>query len=385
MPVIQKLSEVVNEIEDIIRNRFAGRSFWIKAEISDVKKYTDKRWCFLKFTEKAGSIVTTEIKGVFWSGTYYNIENFESATQQVFASGLEITCNVRVKFHKRYGLTLEIMEIDFAYAVGKLELERKLTIERLIKEQVLFQDIDTALFYSLNSRLALPLVVQKIALVTAPDSDGQRDFQKVIRNNKYGYAFGVTEFLTQIQGDNASTLILDKLQQIENGKEKFDLVVIVRGGGSDTDFKSFNDFTLVKRVATFPIPVLTGIGHDRNTSITDLAARQLRTPTEAATFIIDHNLNFDQAIEDLKEKFFRAVDRSLDRAKNDLENYRQRIKNLSPATILKKGFAIITIDGKIIINPEQIKENATLQTILKDQVIRSAVTKKTKDGNRFDI
>ncbi len=385
MPVTQKLSEVVNEIEGTIRSRFLGRTFWIKAEIADVKKYPDKRWCFLKFIEKSGSMVTTDIKGVLWSNTYSNIENFESATQQTFSSGLEITCNVGVRFHKRYGLTLEVLEIDYAYAIGKLELERKQTIERLIKEKVIIQDADTGQFYSRNNSLELPVVIQRIALITAPDSDGQRDFQKVVRGNKYGYAFAVTEFLTRIQGDEAAGLIAEKLSVIAASAEKFDVVVIVRGGGSDTDFKSFNDADLVKAVAAFPVPVLTGIGHDRNTSITDLVARQNRTPTETATFIIDHNMNFDQEIEALNQRFFRAADNCLDRAKNDLENYRQRVKNLSPASILKKGFAIVMMDDKIITDPGKIGENATTKTILKDEIIYSTVTKKTTNGNGIDL
>lgn len=381
MPVTQKLSEVVNEIEDVMRDRFAGRTFWIKAEITDVKKYADKKWCFLKFIEKSGNIVTTEMKGVFWSNTYYNIGNFENTTGHAFASGLEITCMVKVRFHKRYGLNLEVMEIDFAYAIGKLELERKLTIDRLISEGALRYDEGSGVFYSANSQMRLPIVLQRIALVTAPASDGQRDFLKVIRDNKYGFAFAVTEFLTQVQGDAASQMIAAKLEYITTIKDQFDIVVIVRGGGSDTDFKSFNDFELAKCVATFPLPVLTGIGHDRNTSITDLVARQLRTPTEVATFIVDHNMNFDREVTDMKERFYRAVDNYISRSKINLENYRQRVVNLSPATILKKGFAIVMMDGKIVIDPMQIPENAAIQTILKDETIHSTVTKKTNNGN----
>jgi exodeoxyribonuclease VII large subunit len=385
MPVTQKLSEVVSEIEGSIRDRFAGRSFWIKAEITDVKKYADKRWCFLKFVEKSGSMVTTEIKGIFWSNSYSTIELFEKATQQSFSSGLEITCNVSVRFHKRYGLNLEVLEIDCAYAIGMLELERKQTIDRLLREQILMQDINTGSFYSLNSRLELPLVIRHIALITAPDSDGQRDFQKVIRNNKYGYTFVVTEFLTRVQGDQAANFIAEKLLHIASATQRFDIVVIVRGGGSDTDFKSFNDFELVKAVAAFHVPVLTGIGHDRNTSITDLVARQNRTPTETGTFIIDHNMNVDQEIEGLKQRFFRAVDRILDKAKNDIENYKQRVKNLSPATILKKGFAIIIVDDKIVTDPAKIAANTTIKALLKDEIIYSTVTKKESNGNAFDL
>ena len=231
----------------------------------------------------------------------------------------------------------------------------------------------------------MPIVFQRIALITAPDSDGQRDFKKVVCHNKYGFAFSVTEFLTRVQGDAASGLIIAQLQKIEAEKDKFDIVVIVRGGGSDTDFKSFNDFELAKAVGNFPVPVLTGIGHDRNTSITDLVARQLRTPTEVGSYIVDHNLNFDREVEELKLRLYRRVDSTVDRAKNNLESYRQRIINLSPVTILKKGFAIVTINGKIVTDPEKIPDNSEIKTILKETAVYSNVTKKQANDHEFDL
>ena len=149
--------------------------------------------------------------------------------------------------------------------------------------------------------------MQRIALVTAPNSDGQRDFKQEMANNQYGYAFAVTEFLTQIQGDNSSKLIVQQLQLIESQMEKYDLVVIVRGGGSQTDFKPFDDYELSKYVASFPLPVFTGIGHDRNTSIVDMMARQYKTPTKVASSIVDHNYNFESALVNLKERFFHRI------------------------------------------------------------------------------
>ena len=277
MPIAQKLSELVNEIDAILHERFTGKTFWIKAEIADVKKYSDKRWCFLKFIEKDGHSITTEMKGVFWSNSYHHVENFERETQQLFASGLEITCNVRVRFHKRFGLDLEVLAIDFAYAIGKLELERKQTLERLLRENPAIRLLNNGDFSTANRRLELPTVFQSIALITAPNSDGQRDFKEVIDKNKYGYSFLVKEFLTQVQGDTASQMIMNQLALIQSSTISFDVVVIVRGGGSDTDFKAFNNFELCNEIASFPIPILTGIGHDRNTSITDLMARQHKT------------------------------------------------------------------------------------------------------------
>ena len=251
MPDSIKLSELINKIDDTIKNRFNGQNFWIKADIADVKKQPDKRWCFLKFVEKEGSLITTEIKGVFWANTYHNVERFEKETQQTFASGLEITCNVRVRFHKRYGIDLEVLSIDYAYAIGKLELERKQTLEKLVKENPTIKLLLNGNYSTKNNQSNLPMVFQTIALITAPNSDGQRDFNKVVDKNKYGYAFSIIPFLTTVQGDNASQLILKQLKLIEASDRKYDIVVIVRGGGSDIDFKSLMTTNLQKQLLCF--------------------------------------------------------------------------------------------------------------------------------------
>jgi len=385
MPIAQKLSTLISEIDATIQNRFAGKTFWIKAEITDVKKYSDKSWCFLKFIEKDGHTITSEMKGVFWSNTYHHVENFERETQQVFASGLEITCNVRVRFHKRFGLDLEVLAIDFAYAIGQLEIERKQTLERLIKENAGVKQMSNGNFSTINNRLELPTVFQKIALITAPNSDGQRDFKEVIEGNRYGYAFLVKEFLTQVQGDAASRLMIQQLEKIIASTEQFDVVVIVRGGGSDIDFKSFNTFELSDCVASFPIPVLTGIGHDRNTSIVDLMARQHKTPTEVATFIIDNNMSFEQDMLQLKERFYSGIKNLVETAQNKLAYNRRIIKSSSPKTILNKGFAILMQQDKIITNPALINVNDEVQAVLKNEILHATITKKETDGNKIDF
>ena len=378
MPKRLRLSELISEIDDVIQDRFAGETFWITAEITDVKKQPDKRWCFLKFIEKEGNLITAEIKGVFWSTAYDNVVRFEKLSGQLFASGLEITCQVRVRFHNRFGIDLEVLEIDHSYALGKLETERQQTLDRLVNENPTRIRLVDGYYFTNNKSLELPIVLQRIALVTAPDSDGQRDFKQEIANNPYGYAFSVTEFLTQIQGDNSSNLIIQKLKQIEAEKENFDVVAIVRGGGSQTDFKPFDDYELSKYVASFPLPIFTGIGHDRNTSIVDLMARQHKTPTKVASSIVEHNFNFESEIIELKDRLLDTTERMIDKAKDNLLQIKRTVKAYSPATILNKGYAMITINDQIIIDPKDIKPNAEIKTILKNEVIHSTVTKKSK-------
>ena len=385
MPQKIKLSELVNEIQDTLQFRFEGETFWITTQIVDVKKQEGVKRCYLKFIEKENNVVTTELRGVFWSNSYAQIEDFEKFTKQRFSDGIEITCKVQVKFHPKFGLSLEALQIDFAYTLGTIELERQQTLDRLLKENPATIRMLDGVYRTFNNTLALPTVIQRIALVTAPNSDGQRDFMQEAAKNKHGYTFSITEFLTQIQGDNAHHLILQQLRLIEKKQKNFDVVVIVRGGGSQTDFKPFDDYEVCRSIAGFQLPVITGIGHDRNTSITDLMARQQKTPTKVASLIVDHNLEFENLVLELKERFRASVSDRLETAKNDLSEMKRLVRLVSPSTILNKGFAIIMSEGKIVTDPKFIKANSQLQTQLKDETIHSTVTKKTKNENRFDL
>lgn len=379
-----RLSELVNEIDDAIQNRFAGETFWITAEITDVKPQDPSRnYRFIKFIEKSGATTLASIDAVFWARSLNQIEKFEKITNTTFRNGLELTCKVVVTFNNRYGLKLEVVEIDCTYALGQIELERQQTIEKLLKDNPkTIKRIDEQ-FFTFNKSLELPIVIQRIAFITAPNSDGQRDFNQELKVNKHKYAFSVSEFLTQIQGDTSSKLIIQKLKLIEAEKENYDIVVIARGGGSQTDLQPFDDYELSKYVATFPLPIYTGIGHDRNTSIVDLMARQHKTPTKVASSIIDHNFNFESEILDFKERFFDTAESMIDEANDNLLQMKRTVKAYSPTTILNKGYAIITSNDQIIINPKDIKPNSEMQTILKNELIHSTVTKKSK--NEFDI
>lgn len=376
-----RLSELVNEIDETIQNRFAGETFWITAEITDVKPHDPTRnYRFIKFIEKSGTTTLASIDAVFWAKSLNQIEKFEKTTKTALRNGLELTCKVIVSFNNRYGLKLEIIEIDCTYALGQVEIERQQTIEKLLKENPkTIRRVDEQ-FITFNKTLELPIVIQRIALITAPNSDGQRDFNQELKGNKHKYVFNVSEFLTQIQGDTSSKLIIQKLKLIEEDKECYDIVVIARGGGSQSDLQPFDDYELSKYVAAFPLPVFTGIGHDRNTSIVDLMARQHKTPTKVATSIIDHNFNFESDIIDFKERFFDAAESMIEDAKESILQFKRTVKAYSPSTILNKGYAIITSNDRIIINPKDIKPNTEIKTILKNELIHSTVTKKTKNG-----
>lgn len=231
---------------------------------------------------------------------------------------------------------------------------------------------------TINKSLSLPPVIRNIALVTAINSDGQRDFIQELKTNKYGYDLRVKEYLTQIQGDQAHLMIIDQLEAILNSAEKPDVVAIVRGGGSQTDFRPFDQFELASKVAHFPFPIFTGIGHDRNTSITDLMARQEKTPTKVASRILDHNYEWENQLMQLKDRFFLSVGEILRAAKEELNGISRIIRAANPETILARGFTIIRKEGKIITDPADIKSGDNIDFKLRDYEIESAVIGKKK-------
>jgi exodeoxyribonuclease VII large subunit len=383
MPSQLKLSELIAEIDEAIHYRFTGETFWITAEITDVKKMPDKRWCFLKFIEKEGNFIIAEMKAVFWSHNYTFIEEFEKLTKQIFANVLEITCEVKIRFHARYGLDVEVLAIDHSYSVGKIILEKEKTLLRLITENPSIVQLIDGEYLTYNQQLALPLVMQKIALITAPNSDGQRDFVQEMQNNQYGYAFKIDIYATTVQGESAVANMLKELKQIHIIQQQYDAVAIVRGGGSQIDFAPFEDYELAKMVAGFPLPIFTGIGHDSNTSIVDMMARHLKTPTKVAANIVEHNFYFENEIMQLHDKMNLAIENKLYHAKMQLQQIKSTIKAYSPESILAKGYAIITKNNKIITNPAALNINDKIEIVLQSEKIKSIINGKEKNNTEL--
>ncbi|MEO5683740.1 MAG: exodeoxyribonuclease VII large subunit [Chitinophagaceae bacterium] len=383
MPDFIKLSALLGQINEAILTSFDGEVFWVAARIMNVKKYTGNRRCYLTLEESDNGNKQAEIKAVFWANAYQEIEKFEKITGQVFRDGIEIICRVKVRFHPVYGLNLDIVQIDVAHTVGTLELEKQQTLDRLLKENQATIQLFDGIYRTYNNRLPLPSVIENIALITAPNSDGQRDFQQEIRKNRHQYTFTIHEFLTTIQGENAHQLITEQLRLIEESELPFDVVAIVRGGGAQSDFKPFDNYELSKRIAGFRIPVFTGIGHDRNQSIADLMAREQKTPTKVAALFVDHNFEFENNLMELKTRFLNLVKDQIQTAADKLTNAKRIVKLSSPQAILNRGFAIITINGKIITNPADITAHTDLQTLLRDEIIYSTVSKKVKDEKKI--
>lgn len=319
------LSVLATLIQETIEQVFEAETFWVIAEITDVKKYAHKRWCFLKLIEKNKEHIVTEMQAVLWANAYVQLQQFEQRTGQAFADGLEISCRVAVRFHPRYGLKLEILEIDSAFTLGQIELQRQQTLDRLLRQYPSHIQLVDGEYMTANKQLKWPKVLQRIALIAASGSDGERDFLQELQHNAYGYDFNVQLFSASVQGMQAVQEIIAKLDEIRQQASSFDVVAIVRGGGSNTDFAAFDHFEVARRIALFPIPVFTGIGHDRNTSIADMMGWQFKTPTKVAAAIVAVSLQFESDLMQLNQQLTNAVEGRLAGIQQQLKHWQQKL------------------------------------------------------------
>jgi len=223
---------------------------------------------------------------------------FETTTNQELRSGLKVLLSVSIEFHEIYGFSLNIRDIDPTYTLGDIEKRRLEIIARLEDEGII----------DLNKELDLPLVVSKIAIISSATAAGYEDFSKQLSNNSYNYKFYTRLFPAIMQGDQTESSIIDALDWIYQHEDFFDVVVIIRGGGSRSDLMSFDKYFLAANIAQFPLPVISGIGHEKDISIVDMVSHtSLKTPTAVAEFLISEMADFEATIDNLFENISSLV------------------------------------------------------------------------------
>lgn len=388
-----RLSDLAFTLEAVLDDAFGQKAVWVIAETSDIKNYPDRGYCFLTLVEReAGRETVAKLEACIWRRNYHIIKNFEKATGVAFARNIQLLLQVAVSFSPVYGLRLEILQIDSSYTLGNIERERQAVLDALLLDHPELVWLEAGQYITANQLLPRPAVMQQIALITAPGSDGWRDFRHELAQNPYGYDFVVDEYLTQIQGKGAEKAIAGQLDQILDSGRAYDAVVIVRGGGSQLDFGSFDTYQMGRAVAGFPIPILAGIGHERNVSITDLLCHEsVKTPTKAAAFLIDHNRSFEESCLVLRDRLSiitrdallmarEQLDSETERLRFVLYNYfRDRhtelaekavtIRHLDPSNILRRGYALVMRNNHIITHRSAIETGDELQVQLHDGII----------------
>ena len=271
------LSRLQAQVKGVLAERFA-LPVWVAAEVSELKvNYSGH--CYLEMVEKgeADGIPKAQARAVIWRSHYPRLAGyFEAETGQRLAAGMKILFKATVNYHELYGFSLQITDLDASYTLGDMERQRQQTIARLRQDGV----------WEMNRETEMPAVVQRIAVVSSRQAAGYQDFCKEI--GKSPYDFRVTLFDAFMQGAAAEDSIIAALGEIAEQYDRFDAVVLIRGGGSASDLNCFNAYRLCAHVAQFPLPVLTGIGHDKDTSVADMVAHTaLKTPTAVAGWLVE--------------------------------------------------------------------------------------------------
>jgi exodeoxyribonuclease VII large subunit len=286
-------------------------SCWIYGEISEIKENYSGH-CYLELIQKDenGDQIVARSRATIWSLKYRMIKPyFETTTGQSLCAGLKILVKVTSEFHELYGLSLNISDIEPTYTVGELAVRKQKIIERLQNEGV----------FDMNKELEFPFLCQKIAVISSATAAGFEDFTDQLINNSFGYKFAIKLFPAVMQGEEAERSIVHALERIYNYESFFDVVVIIRGGGSQADLNCFNNYAIAYHVTQFPLPVLTGIGHEQDDSVTDMVAHtRLKTPTAVAAFLIDSIAVIDERLKELQDQILYFLKEKVENEKDVL-------------------------------------------------------------------
>lgn len=304
------LSQLQARIKDGISNSVPF-PIWICAEISELKvNYSGH--CYLELVEKGGrnQVPKAKVNAVIWKSSYGAISSyFSKSTGSELTIGMQILVKVSVNYHELYGLSLVVNDIDPIYTLGDMERQKQQTILKLKEDGV----------YDMNHSMELPYAIQNIAVVSSRNAAGYQDFMMELDSSPYN--FEVTLFDAFMQGNAAEESIIEALEAIASSDEEFDAMVIIRGGGSQSDLSCFDSYRLCSHLAQMPLPIIAGIGHDKDQSVADLVAvLSLKTPTAVATYLVESASNIYNTLEDME----RLVQ---DRAKQILDHNKQRLNN----------------------------------------------------------
>lgn len=412
---IFSLLEVSRSIQKTIADRYKSL-YWIKAEMNKLNHYTHSGHCYPELVEKKDGKIVAEVRSILWKTDYQRInQQFLNLLNEPLREGITILFQAGISYDPMYGFSLKIVDIDPTFVLGELEKEKINSLKKLHAEGL----------FNANKQLPFPLLPKRLAIISVETSKGLSDFFKIIKSNPWGYHFENTLFPALLQGDKSIPSIIKQLAVIAERTADYDAVAIIRGGGGEVGLSSFNNYLLSKAIAIFPLPVLTGIGHSTNETVSEMVAyKNAITPSELADFLIQKFHNFAIPVDEAQKRIIHAaqslfkqeqqqlkqfsqeiswsaksfLDRNnnrLDNTAKDLQRFsRQLLKerqaelesavrliNLAnPKQLLKRGFSITRVQGKAITNLDELPENQLLETELYQGTLQSTlISKSTKN------
>lgn len=314
----------LSELNQLIRQTLDSNlpsNFWVIAEIGELRDSV-KGHAYLELVEKSGNQLIAKMKANIWSYTYQGIRNrFIATTGQNISNGMKILALVNVNFHEVYGLSITIKDIDPNYTIGERAKKKQAVIDQLIHEGLI----------DLNKQYLLPPVPQRLAVISSSTAAGFGDFIDQLAHNPQGYQVHWELYPATMQGNEASESIIHAISSIEADlrKKNFDLLVIIRGGGAKTDMDCFDDYELARAIANTTLPVVTGIGHDRDECIADLVANtKMKTPTAVAEFVLSGFRDFEDKLKEKLKKIERTVGTFLQKEDRQIRDKEHLLKSL---------------------------------------------------------
>ena len=367
---------------------------WVSAEVADMKINASGH-CYIELIEKNDKTGATEAqaRATIWrSQVMSTIGRFEQETGQRLTKGMKILFKATVQHHAVYGMSLQIQQIDALHTIGDMERRKQLCIEQLQKEGV----------WDMNRSQSMPLVVQRIAVISSATAAGYQDFMKEL--GRSAYRIHTELFEATMQGERCDESIVAALYTIADRQEEFDAVAIIRGGGSTSDLECYNSYLLAFAITQFPLPVLTGIGHDKDTSVADMVAHtMLKTPTAVAAWIDGRAADFDGSLEycaislrDICRQATHTAALRLEQMATDIRHLAERtlqseaqkldsittlIANFAPERIFRLGYTIARKEGKALQSVDNVEVGDTIEVAVADGKLNATIVEKRKTEN----
>jgi len=365
---------------------------WVSCEISQVSEVRGQVYMDVVQQDEDTNEVVAKSSAVIWYKSYLFIKNkLKELLPSILTVGTHVLLKVKIEYNERYGIKLVIEDIDPSYTIGQMEMARQKILQRLAEADVM----------DINRSLPLPRVISRIAIISSATAAGYKDFTAQLDTNEYGYKYKATLYKAAMQGQNTEREVCQALDDIADIAHQYDCVVIIRGGGSKLDLSGFDSYNIGHKIATAPLPILTGIGHEIDQSVADLTSHtSFKTPTAVAAYIIDHNVAFEAEIVQMGQWIGQVAKHTVTEHKSTLDQITQLlriqpktalnqatmeleqlnsqlkqsakyaireinesigyaekvIKIADPVTTLKRGYAMIQIDGKVITSAKKLKK-----------------------------
>lgn len=366
-------------------------TIWVECELADVN--FNRGMVYLSMVERDDFQLRAKSRGIIRPRDLDKIKKkIGDPLWSILQIGQQVLLEVQPEFSELYGMSLQVKGLEAAYTIGQMELQRMATLKKLEAEQ----------FTQLNRQLQLPLVPQRIAIISSKEAAGLRDFLEQLHNNPHHYAFKTELFQAAVQGVNVSREIVEQIATIEAHQQNFDAIVMVRGGGARLDLMGFDDFEVCKAVALCELPVITGIGHEVDETLADLVAHTaLKTPTAVADYLVQRILQFEASLQRATLDLQQLVRRRLQNERMRMDQMEQRLRSglqarfrqesrelqmleqklelLLPQKTLERGFAIVSNEkGELIRSIDQVKAGESLFLQLEDGVLKVSVEELLK-------